>query len=165
MLELLQSKKCRQLDQWRSQEVEVEGQNYKVLSPPHSSPLRIFWSGAPAARDFGAFLFKKRVSAIVSVSVFVFLLMSVTVSISVPARGHVSFRGRVRVHVRDRVCVELFVTTSVISCPFLLLFQSRPVLVVVIIYLNVSLFAWPRSSSSWLCPCITMPALICVLCS
>ena len=62
----------------------------------------------------------------------------------------------------------VFVTVSVISCPFSLSFQSRPVPVAgaMTIHLTVSLSAWPRVRSPWLCLCITMPVsgsvLMCV---
>ena len=66
------------------------------------------------------------------------------------------------VTVSESMTVTEFVTLSVISCPFPLSFQTRPVPVAgaVTMNLNVSQSAWPRVRSPWLCPCITTPVSV-----
>ena len=70
----------------------------------------------------------------------------------------------VSLNVSESMTVTEFVTVSVISCPFPLSFRSRhvPVDGIVTIDSNVSLSAWSRVRSSWICPCITMPVSLSV---
>ena len=85
-----------------------------------------------------------------SMSVLVAMSVSVTVSESMS--------------VAEIVFVTVSVTLSVrpLPCLFPLLFQSRPVSAfasvagAATIYLNVSLSAWPRVRSPWMCLCMTM---------